>query len=102
MLAKLLEFFGFKVSKHKMIPPPQHVVFLDMCIDTRKMQYRLPQYKLDKLAPLIHAFMDRNSASKLELQSIAGVLSHCSYVVRGGWVFIRGLINLIRTLPYHR
>lgn len=98
-LVKLLEFLGFNVARHKLILPSQKVLYLGMYIDTINMEYSLPQHKLDKLGPLVDSFMGRDTATKLQLQSLAGVLSHCSYVVRGGRVFTRRITNLIKTLP---
>lgn len=46
--------------------------------------------------------MNKDWATKLELQSLAGILSHCSYVVKGGCVFTRRIINLINSLAHDR
>lgn len=102
LLVKILNSLGFRVSVEKMIMPSQKVQYLGMCIDTVNMEYSLPGRKLAKLGPLVDSFIDRHHATKLELQSLAGVLSHCSYAVRGGRVFTRRIINLIKTLPGDR
>lgn len=98
-LIKLLEFLGFTVSKSKIILPSQKGQYLGMYIDTVKMEYSLPPHKLDKLGPLVGSFIGKDTATKKQLQSLAEVLSHCSYVVRGGRVFTRRITNLIRSLP---
>lgn len=51
---------------------------------------------------MVESFIDRDHATKHVLQSLAGVLSHCSYVVRGGRVFTRRIINLIKSLTHDR
>lgn len=51
---------------------------------------------------MIKSFKNRSSATRLELQSLAGYLTHCSYVVRGGRVSTRRIIDLIRRLSYDR
>lgn len=99
-LIKLLQFLGFKVASSKIILPSQRVQYLGMIIDTVSMEYSLPPHKLEMLGPLVDSFIGRDSATKSELQSLAGVLSHCSYVVRGGRVFTHRITNLMNTLPH--
>lgn len=98
-LIKLLNYLGFEVAAHKVIPPSQKVIFLGILIDTLTMEYSLPQHKLDNLLPMLRSFLSRDKATKLQLQQLAGYLAHCSYVVRGGRVFVRRLIDLINSLP---
>lgn len=51
---------------------------------------------------MLRQFVAKHSATKNELQSLAGYLSHCSYVIRGSRVFVRRLINLINSLSSSR
>lgn len=101
-LIRLLEYLGFQVSKQKMILPSQKVQYLGMCINTVDMEYSLPPQKLAKLGPLVGSFIGRDYATKVDLQSLAGVLSHCSYAVRGGRVFTRRIINVIKSLHHDK
>lgn len=101
-LVGLLRKLGFEVSTSKMVPPSQRVTYLGIEINTVSMEYSLPAQKLANLFPMIKSFQDRSSATRIELQSLAGYLNHCSYVVRGGRVFTRRIIDLIRALPHDR
>lgn len=98
-LIKLLNYVGFEVSYKKIVQPAQRAVYLGIYVDTNTMEYSLPQEKLCKLFPLLKEFETKKSATKVKLQSLAGFLAHCSYVVRGGRAFTRRLIDLIKSLP---
>lgn len=90
------------MSDSKLVLPSQSVTYLGININTVTMEYSLPNEKLMRLFPMIKSFKNRSSATRLELQSLAGYLTHCSYVVRGGRVFTRRIIDLIRRLSYDR
>lgn len=101
-LVDLLKKLGFEVNVSKMVPPSQRVTYLGIEINTISREYSLPEHKLANLFPMIRSFQNKVSATRLELQSLAGYLNHCSYVVRGGRVFTRRVIDLIRSLPHDR
>lgn len=88
-LVSLLRKLGFEVSESKMIRPSQQVTYLGVNINIVSMEYSLPLEKLERLFPMIESFQGRASVTKLELQSLVGYLSHCSYIVRGGRLFTR-------------
>ena len=50
--------------------------------------------KVDKLKLAIDSMMAKGSATKKELECIGGLVSHCSYVVRGGRTFSRRIFDL--------
>lgn len=55
--------------------------------------------KLDKLYDQLTQFNGRKHANKRQLLSLAGILSHCARLVRGGRTFSRRVINLANYLP---
>lgn len=99
---KVLNYLGFDVANHKIVSPAQQVVYLGIHINTTTMEYSLPADKLAKLLPTLRKFLEKDRATKVELQSLAVYLSHCSYVVRGGRVFVSRLIELINSLDSSR
>lgn len=101
-MVRLLNYLGFDVSISKLVRPSQIVTYLGVTINTCMMEFSLPQEKLERLFPLLDSFRNRTTATRHELQSLVGYLSHCSYVVKGGRVFTRRLINLIRCLPHDK
>ena len=68
------------------------------------MSLRLPSDKLSRLTSLIASFSTKASASKRQLQSLAGSLNFACHVVHGGRTFLRRVIDCINNLkrPSHR
>ena len=62
------------------------------------MSLRLPEDKLNRLIDLVNTFSHKASASKRQLQSLAGSLNFACQVVRGGRTFIRREIDCINKL----
>ena len=97
-LSNLLSFLGFELALEKVIRPSQSVKYLGLQIDSVLMELSLPPEKLDKLCLLVNSFVStsKTKASKHDLDSLCGVISHASKVVRGGRTFSRRLINLAK------
>ena len=84
---------GFPVAPEKLEGPATVLTFLGIEIDTVAMELRLPADKLARLHNLIDHWLNKRAASKRELQSIIGHLSHAATVVRPGRTFLRMLIE---------
>ena len=56
----------------------------------------MPNSKLEKLQSEIDFFMGRNRATQKQLQRLAGILGHCSTLVRGGRTFSHRVISLLK------
>ena len=67
-------------------------------IDSIDMTLSLPDDKLDKLFVELQSFEGKTRATKRQLQKLCGVLAHVSEVVRGGRVFSRRIIDLLKGL----
>lgn len=93
LVIEFLRFLGLHISWHKVSPPAQVTVYLGITIDSVKMELRLPEGKLDKLNDLLKEFEDKKSASKHQLEKLAGSLAHCATVVRGGRTFCRRIYD---------
>ena len=100
VLSGLLSFWGFEIAHEKVIQPAQSVKYLGLLIDSVEMELSLPPDKLMKLCDLVSSFASdtRTKATKHELDSLCGVISHASKVVRGGRTFSRRLINLAKSI----
>lgn len=68
-------------------------MYLGITIDSVKMELRLPEGKLDKVKELLSTFENKKSASKHQLEKLAGSLAHCATVVRGGRTFCRRIYD---------
>lgn len=100
VLIQLLRKLGFAIHWGKVIDPTQRITFLGIELDSIEMTLRLPQDKLDLLRQELKSFLNRNRASKRQLQSLAGRLSWAASVVRGGRVFLRRIFNKISMLRH--
>ena len=79
-----------------MIAQSQVVKYLGLHIDSVNMELSLPPDKLDRLNMLVGSFgLDTKiRATKHDLDSLCGVVSHASKVVCGGRTFSRHMFNL--------
>ena len=71
----------------------RELVFLGIELDTVGLQLRLPSEKLVHIEALIQSWPCKKVASKGELQSLIGHLSHAATVVKPGRTFMRHLIK---------
>ena len=80
------------------------LTFLGVIIDTVRMELQLPLDKIERLSLLLNQMTNWNSATKNELQSLAGCLQHAATVVKPGRTFLRRIFELIATLQqdHHR
>ena len=93
-LLRILRQIGFAVSWSKLEMPSTRVKFLGIIVDTCDMSLSLPLYKVEKLLEKIKIIESKNKATKKELESIAGLMAHCSSVVKGGRTFSRRVYDL--------
>ena len=79
-LIRLLHSLGFNVSWRKVVSPTQRVTFLGIELDSTSITVRLPVDKLSQLIDQVCAFSAKVSASKRQLQSLAGSLNSACQV----------------------
>ena len=94
IVTSTLEHLGFVVSWPKVTEPSPVATFLGITIDTIDMQLSLPMAKVTKLKGFLQSLLDKGVASKKDLERVGGLVSHCSYVVRGGRTFSRRIFDL--------
>ena len=97
-LSKLLLDLGFRLSEHKVTPPTQCLPFLGIEINTNKCTLKVPSRKLQDIKSSITTFLHKRSASKRQLQQLAGRLNWAAKVVYGGRTFLRRILDLMNTL----
>ena len=90
----VLSLLGFDISLKKVTAPAQVSVFLGITIDSVNMELSLPVAKVEKLKLCINTLVAKGTASKKELECVGSLVSHCSYVVRGGRTFSRRIFDL--------
>ena len=72
------------------------MTFLGIEIDSEALVLRLPRIKLQALKQRLASWRGRQSCTKSELQSLAGLLQHACKVVRPGRTFLRRVFELLR------
>ena len=78
--------------------PPQVCRYLGLDIDSIKMEIKLPEDKLEKLLNLLKEYVGKSTISKKELESLGGLLAHCSHVVDGGRTHSRRFYDLYKVI----
>ena len=68
--------------------------FLGITIDSVKIELSLPLAKVEKLKGYLTSLLEKGVATKKDLEHAGGLVSYCSYVVRGGRTFSRRISNL--------
>ena len=68
--------------------------FLGIDIDSVAMELRLPEDKLCRVKKLVNKFAVLKKSTKDKIDELAGLLAHCSKVVRGGRTFCRRIYDL--------
>ena len=104
ILKHTCEELGLPLAVEKCEGPSTRLTFLGIIIDTVRMELQLPLDKIERLSLLLNQMTNRNSATKKELQSLAGCLQHAATVVKPGRTFLRRIFELIATLQqdHHR
>ena len=98
IIVTTLRFLGFHVAFDKLVHPSNVVTYLGIEIDSINMELRLPQCKLVKLRDSLEMAINRKRISRKELESLGGLLSHCSHVVQGGKIFCRSVYSLYKSM----
>ena len=94
VLINVLRHMGFAISWKKVSPPGTMTTFLGICIDSVEMSLTLPASKIEKLLAVIGDLEKVGRASKKQLESLGGLVSHFSSVIRGGRTFCRRIFDL--------
>ena len=94
MITSAIEFLGASVSWKKVTSPSTTTTFLGITIDSERMELSLPKEKVKKLEACLTSLLDKGCATKKDLERAGGLVSHCSYVVRGGRTFSRRIFDL--------
>ena len=101
IVTSTIELLGFQVSWKKVTEPSTITTFLGISIDSIKFELSLPMEKVVKLKSTISTVLSRGHTSKKELERLGGLVSYCSYVVRGGRTFSRRIFDLSASYSRH-
>ena len=99
---KLLSSFGFAYNESKLRGPDTTIKYLGILVDSQNMILSLPQVKLDNLMDIIVSFKAKTWSSKVELQKLAGNLSHASTIIKAGRTFSRRVFDIVKYFPVNK
>ena len=98
LLVKFVRSLGFHISWQKVTPPANTVQYLGIIVDSIRMELRMPNDKLEKLRSLLRKHNAAKFITKRDLESLTGLLAHCSHCVKGGCTFCRRLYDLYKLM----
>lgn len=87
---------GVPIAAHKTQGPSCQLSFLGIHIDALKMELSLPADKLSRIMAMVLEWRNKKVATKRQLQSIIGTLSHAATVVIQGRTFLRRMIDIMK------
>lgn len=96
VLIHLLISLGFEIAWKKCSSPSTYTRYLGLNFDSVRMEISLPEDKLIKLKNELAFFDQKVRSTKRQIQKLVGYLAHCAKVVKGGRLFSRRLVALLR------
>ena len=97
-LAKVLGFCGLEESVHKAYPPATRMVFIGVLFDTETLTLLVTQGRLEEIKLLVKSWLEFESATVKQLQSLIGKLNFLAHCVKPSRIFILCLLNLLRII----
>ena len=88
---------GIHLALEKLEGPTTCLTFLGIKINTLDETLRLPEDKFDHLQQTLQLWSRYKSCTRLELQSLIGLLQHACRVIRPRRLFLHRLIDLLRS-----
>ena len=85
----------------KTLGPSQVLEFIDIVLDSNRMEARLPNDKLTRIRQLLDSFTNCRSTWLVKLQSLIRTLQFACKVVVPGGTFLQRMINLTRGASSH-
>lgn len=97
-LIEILGSLGFIVSFKKCTSPSTKVIYLGIEFDSVEMSISLPTAKMEMLMNELQFFHGKTRATIKQIQSICGIVSHPSKVIKGGRTFSRRMLDSLKGL----
>ena len=99
----LIVSLGFDVNWQKVVYPAQVVTFLGIQINSVTSYLSIPASKLAEIKSKLLLWVGKESATKRELQSLAGTIAWGAKCIRAVRPILRSLIDLYKglKLPSH-
>ena len=98
IIIKVFGELGIPLAPGKIEGPSTCLPYLGICINSIKMEIRLPEDKLIDLRIELHSWHDHKKCKKRDLLSLISKLSFAAKVVPAGRSFTRQLIDISKTV----
>lgn len=85
----VIKQLGWTISEKSMKKAEWEAVFLGVLIDARKMEYRVPQTKVERLLATLRNLTTANSVSTEALHSLEGTLGSMSLAIPAVMIWVR-------------
>lgn len=92
----MCNYIGVPLAPTKTVGSDTVLQFAGIMLDSKRMEARLPDEKLQKCCNLLEDFHARRSVCLKELQSLIGLLNFTCLVVVPGRAFLRRMIDLTK------
>jgi hypothetical protein len=92
---QVIRGLGLVVADEKTVEPTQQCEYLGLLLDSVAMEVTITEKRKRSLLAMIGGMLDRGHATRKSMHELQGKLSWVGMIVRGGRVFLRGIINAV-------
>ena len=97
-LGAVLHKCGIEEAKKKACPPSTVMTFIGILFNTEKLTMEVTTERLHEIRYLLQSWLDRDTASLKEIQSLLGKLNFIAACVRPGRIFISRMLQWLKVL----
>lgn len=97
-LGEILKKCGFEESAEKAFPPSEIMSFLGILFNTLTMTIEITTERLQEIRKLIQLWLNKDSASLKQVQSLLGKLNFIAACVKPSRIFVARLLNWLRSI----
>ena len=101
-LTELMAELGLTISEKKLVALLTQVTCLDVIIDTVEGTLSIPPVKLHDISQAVCHWLDKDVASKRQLQSVLGFLLYAHKCFKPERIFINQMLDLLRSSHGHK
>lgn len=96
LLRELFIKSGIEEALDKACPPSEIMVLLGILFNSRSMTMEVTKERLEEIRMLVNAWLDKDSASLKDIQSLLGKLNFVGACIRSSRVFVNRILNRLR------
>ena len=97
---KLTQELGLELAKEKCTPPATSTKWLGFILDIVAMSITLPKDKLNEVIDDCKQWAHKKTASRKQIQSLAGKLQHVTKCIKPAARFTNRILAVLRETPY--